>query len=361
MQRVVHRFAATDMRLFTQIGIREQDRIRVDGSRTGWVLYGPYVHLGPGNYEATVRFDPALGPMGSATLDVSADAGQKVLATRTIDAGQLRHQGMSASLTFSCAHPVPNVEVRLSCTTEFMAAVHSVEICGELIHSPHMNGLKLSDLPSVNIRNELRRGRNLYEGYQRALGLAMPSMDPDFQEARALAGDRTIVSDNNLANIFLLMKFFVPRLPIGHIVEFGSFKGGSAIFMSFLAQRFLPNVQVFAFDTFAGMPPTDNAIDFHNTGDFRGVDLEELRQYIKQIDLTNLQFIQGRFEETALPVLKEIRKVTLCHLDCDIRSAIQSAYDATRPYMVAGGYWVFDDPLLPTCLGATEAVEDLLV
>ncbi len=185
--------------------------------------------------------------------------------------------------------------------------------------------------------------------------------DFDFQEALDRVDGRTIVRQDKLANLFLLIKFFSTHLPFGHIVEFGSFKGGSAIFMASLAQRFLPNVQVLAFDTFAGMPPTDKTVDAHNAGDFQGVDLPELRQYVEYIGLGNLHFVQGRFEDTAPHAVRELKKTALCHIDCDIRSAIQSAYDATQPYMVPGGYWVFDDPLEATCLGAMEAVEDLLI
>ncbi|MGH9770373.1 MAG: glycosyltransferase [Candidatus Acidiferrales bacterium] len=366
MPRIVRRFTTDDARLLTQIGIREKNRIRADGSRAGMVLYGPYIHLAPGNYEATIQFDPALAPAGLARMDVSADSGKEVLAARTITAEQLCEQGMSASIPFSCTNPTLNIEVHLSCEAAFVAAIQSVEICGEPVRSPSDN-FKLCELPSMHVRNEIRRGRNPYEGYQRSLGLALPNvalkikMDPDFQEALELARDRTIVGEDNLANIFLLIKFFIPRLPRGHIVEFGSFKGGSAIFMSVLAQKFLPDAQILAFDTFAGMPATDKSIDYHNTDDFHGVDLAELRQYAGQLGLSNLKFVQGRFEDTAAPALQEIRKVSLCHIDCDIRSAIQSAYDSTKPYMVSGGYWVFDDPLLATCLGATEAVEDLLI
>ena len=247
-----------------------------------------------------------------------------------------------------------------------MAAVQSVEIRGEFVPSRD-DGFTISDLPLVDVSNEVCRGRNLYDGYQRGIGLATPrvveklKMDYDFQEALQLSGGRTIVDENNLANIFILIKLFIPRLPFGHIAEFGSFKGGSAIFMALLAQKFLPNAQILAFDTFSGMPPTDKAVDLHNAGDFQGVDLTELRQYVEEIGLRNLHFVKGKFEDTASQVVKELQMLTLCHIDCDIRSAIQSAYDTTRPYMVPGGYWIFDDPLRPTCLGATEAVEDLLI
>jgi hypothetical protein len=331
------------------------------------MLYGPYILLFPGQYEATVKFDPAVMPKGTATLDVCINTGREVLATHTLDAEQLLDHSMSASLPFSCRDLMRRVEIRLLCRSEFVAAVKSVEILGEFILPEAGKSFTTADLPSVNVQDGLYRGRNPYDGYQRGLGLTIPAVadklttDPDFQEALQLSGGRTIVTENNLANIFMLIKLYIPRLPFGHILEFGSFKGGSAIFMALLAQKFLPNVQILAFDTFDGMPPTDKVIDFHNAGDFQGVDLTELRQYVKEIGLRNLCFVKGRFEDTAPHIVKEVQKVALCHIDCDIRSAIQSAYDTTRPYMVPGGYWVFDDPLAPTCLGATEAVEDLLI
>jgi Macrocin-O-methyltransferase (TylF) len=367
MPKMTRRFVANDPRLLTGIGMREQNRIRVDGSRTGTVLYGPYILLYPGNYEATVTFDPAISPRGSATLDACADTGQKVLAKRRLDAEQLIGQGMSASLGFTCNDLMRRTEIRLSCSSEFVAAVQSVEICGEFTPTRAGDGFTTSDLPPVNVRSEVARGRNLYAGYQRGLALAIPAvaeklkLDLDFQEAMELAAGRTIVIENNLANIFMLMKLYIPERPFGHIVEFGSFKGGSAIFMASLAQKFFPNIQILAFDTFTGMPPTDKAIDLHNAGDFQGVDLAELRQYVEAIGLRNLHFVEGLFENTAPPAVKELGRIALCHIDCDIRSAIQSAYDTTQPYVVPGGYWVFDDPLQPTCLGAMEAVEDLLI
>ena len=367
MTKILRRFLADDMRLLTEIGIREQNRVRVDGSKRGMMVYGPYIDLMPGHYEASVKFDPTVTPAGSATLDVRADAGPEVLAKRIIKAGQLRKQDFVISLPFHCKKFMREVEIRIFSRPDFVAAAHYIEIRGELPVDQDSFSFNIEDLPSVDVRNELCRGRNPYDGYQRGIGLITPSiaekimMDSDFQEAYDFAASRTIVTEDKLANIFLLIKYYSTRLPFGHIVEYGSFKGGSAVFMAALAQKFLPNAQVFAFDTFSGMPETDKAIDLHNIGDFREVDLNGLRKYVEQIGLQNLHFVQGRFEETAWPVLQEIQQVTLCHIDCDIRSAIEAAYEATRPYMIPGDYWVFDDPLQPTCLGATEAVEDLLV
>jgi hypothetical protein len=275
---------------------------------------------------------------------------------------------MSARLEFSCPRPSRSVEVRLFGDGTFSAGITAVEINGEIDDSTaEFQSLRLCDLPDPRVEQSIRKGRNLYEGYQRGIGLqfsnlgARIAVDPDFCRARALAGGRTIIGDASLANIFLLLKFFLPRLPVGNIVEFGSYKGGSAIFMAALAERLLPGVEVIGFDTFRGMPATDRAVDAHRPGGFSDVDITELREYVQWLGLQNLTFVQGYFEETALAVLQQRRSVAFCHIDCDIRSAVEYAYDVTKPYMVPGGYWVFDDPFAADCIGAAEAVEDVLI
>jgi Macrocin-O-methyltransferase (TylF) len=375
MSEMSYRFSPHDVRLRTAIGIREPTVIRIPMA-SGTALYGPYIDLLAGRYEAVIRFDPDIACRGHAIMDVCAGIGTERLAWQRISADQIRADDMSARLHFSCARPLHGVEVRLLVDGKFSAGIASVEIGGELAKSesaesvqssPQLLSVTISDLPEPSVENYVRKGRNLYEGYQRGIGLGFSNLggriaaDPDFHRARALAGSRTIVGEGNLANIFLLIKFFLPRLPFGHIVEFGSYKGGSAIFMAALAQKYLPGVQVVGFDTFSGMPATDGAVDAHRPGGFADIDLTELRQYVEQIGLRNLSLVQGYFEETAAAALQQQGSVALCHIDCDIRSAVEYAYDTTKPHMVPGGYWVFDDPLVADCVGAAEAVEDLLI
>jgi Macrocin-O-methyltransferase (TylF) len=377
MSDVSYRFSPDDVRLRTAVGIREPTVIRIPMA-SGTALYGPYIDLLAGRYEAVIRFDPDIACRGRAIMDVCAGVGTERLAWQLISADQIVADDMSARLEFSCVRAAHGVEIRLLAESEFSAGIVSVEIGGELAKSVSAESLPaepasellsvtISDLPEPSVENSIRKGRNLYEGYQRGIGLAFSNLgariaaDPDFGRARTLAGSRTIVGDANLANIFLLIKFFLPRLPFGHIVEFGSYKGGSAIFMATLAQKFLPGVQVIGFDTFGGMPTTDRAVDAHRAGSFSDVDLTELCQYVKGAGLQNLQFVKGYFEETAAAMLNQQHSVSFSHIDCDIRSAVEYAYDITRPYMVPGGYWVFDDPFVADCVGAAEAVEDLLI
>lgn len=225
-----------------------------------------------------------------------------------------------------------------------------------------------SYLPAVEgMARGMRRGRNVYEGTQRGWGLQYGDLrarvvsDPLYQEALAVAAGRTVVADENRMNIFLLLRFFLDALPTGHIVEFGSYKGGNAIFMAHVCRRLGSGMKVYALDTFAGMPPTDKAIDAHNAGDFGDVLFDDLQAYVHRLGLDNLILVRGRFEDTAERVLPDIKAVRLAHIDCDIASAVAYSYERVRGHMVQGGYIVLDDATVSTCLGATEVVEDLLI
>ncbi len=131
--------------------------------------------------------------------------------------------------------------------------------------------------------------------------------------------------------------------------------------MSHVARAIVPGTQVYALDTFRGMPATDRAIDAHSPGDFGDVDLEDLRTYIATHQVDNLHVIEGLFEETAPGVISRAKPFSLAHVDCDIHSAVAYAYEAIRPAMVPGGYLVFDDATVSSCIGATEVVESLVI
>lgn len=224
------------------------------------------------------------------------------------------------------------------------------------------------DLPVfTHIPEGQRNGRNVRDGYSRGWGLQFGDLrqkvarDPLYREAVALAANRTVQIEENRMNIFLLLKFFCGALAPGHVVEFGTFKGGSAIFMAKVCQALHPGMQVYAFDTFAGMPETDREIDAHRQNDFNDVDFDELNAYVRAQGLDNLHLVRGLFEGTAPKVLPEVGAIRLSHIDCDIRDAVVYSYEACRPYFVPGAYIVLDDALFSSCLGATEAVEDILI
>jgi len=154
---------------------------------------------------------------------------------------------------------------------------------------------------------------------------------------------------------------FLGKIPFGHIVEYGSYRGGNAIFMAYVAQRLYPGMKVFALDTFEGMPQTDKNVDAHDVGNFSDVDLRKLQRRVDELKLDNLLLIKGLFEDTNDIVMKQAGKISLAHIDCDIASAVKYSYEGVKPFMVDGGYIVFDDATVSSCIGATEVVEDLLI
>jgi hypothetical protein len=226
-----------------------------------------------------------------------------------------------------------------------------------------------------NMPRAARKGREVYNGYIRGCGLKYGNLkdlclaDSVFCEAHALATaaspngkPRTVVALANLINLFTILKLNLSGAAApGHIVEFGSLRGGSAIFMAVAAKALLPGSQVISFDTFAGFPETNTAIDAYGEGGFEKVDLEELRGHATSLGLDNLTYIEGRFEDTLPGSLAEIGRVCLAHVDCDVYDAVAYSYEQVKPHMISGGYLIFDDPLVPTCIGAFEAVEELLV
>jgi Macrocin-O-methyltransferase (TylF) len=365
MESLIYHFGGDDARILLANSTRKNGAIHIDVEDIGMAIYGPYVPLQSGTYRAILKFLRDTSCEGEAIMDVCAGVGDRVLGTRILSANQLAADG-EVSIEFSLTDPVTDLEVRVSSGGGFVGDIGSIRIVGEPNEVPRQ--FRFSDLPEVPIADSPSRGRNLYDGYRRGVGLQFGGAlgkilgDSDFQEARDLCGRRTILGDGNLCNLFLIIKFYLPRLSPGHIVEFGSYRGGGAIFMAALARKFLPGCKVFGFDTFSGMPSTDQRVDYHGMGSFADVDLAELRSYVGKIGLqNNLEFIQGHFADTVAPMLRNLGLISLAHIDCDIRSAIACAYDAAKPYMVSGGYWILDDPMVSDCLGAAEAMEDLLI
>lgn len=213
----------------------------------------------------------------------------------------------------------------------------------------------------------LRKGRCVVDGYARGWGLQfgdlrkMVANDSLYKEAMRFVQGRSVVAEDNRMNIFLIIRDYLKHLDFGHIVEFGSYKGGNALFMAYVVERLYPGMKVYAFDSFTGMPETDSRIDAHSAGDFADVDLDELRRFADTQRIKNVEFVQGLFDETVPTVLPRLGKISLAHIDCDIYSAVAFSYDAIKPYIVDGGYIVFDDAVVSSCLGATEAVEELAI
>lgn len=211
------------------------------------------------------------------------------------------------------------------------------------------------------------RGVALRAGYARGCALEWNGYlrrlyedQPDFREARHAVDQTTITTDPKIANLWTIISIFLEKIPFGHIAEFGSYKGGLAVIMALAAKRYRPGVNVYAFDTFAGMPPTDE-IDHHVEGDFDDNSVETVRALAERCGADNLECVPGLFADTAPAKLKEIGPIALVHLDSDIYQSLVDSYEAVKPHLVPGAYVVFDDPTFSSCLSAAHFVTDYLI
>ena len=220
-------------------------------------------------------------------------------------------------------------------------------------------------LPNINVEPGVRKGRVPREGYQRGWGLQfgpvrkLVESEYLFQKSFERIGLPSWITQEKRANLYLILTRFLDKLPDRNVIEFGSFKGGTAIFMALVLREVALDAKVYALDTFSGMPKTDKSIDAHSAGDFADTSLDELNQRIAKLGLTNLIPVKGLFQAT-FPTLPVEMKFGLAHIDADIYSAIKYAQDAIWPRMTKGGYVVYDDADVSSCIGATQAVEELI-
>jgi predicted O-methyltransferase YrrM len=211
------------------------------------------------------------------------------------------------------------------------------------------------------------RGRVPYEGYRRGLAIEHQGWsekaagDSLFKLGLEAMGGRSVLAHTRLVNLYLLVTQFLDKLASRDIIEFGVYRGGSALFMARIMKELYPGAKFYALDTFKGMPATERGVDAHGPGDFGEADLDGFRAQIDKFGLGDIIEIHaGLFQETFPAIAARNVTFGLAHLDADIYSALKYAQDAVWPHMATGGYVVYDDATTSSCLGATQAVEELI-
>ena len=227
----------------------------------------------------------------------------------------------------------------------------------------------LESLPEVpDMQRVFEQGRCLYEGYQRSTPVKYGSLGEDVRrdpvyrkalEASRLPAVESMVVQARFINLFILIKFFLAKLPSQNIIEFGAFKGGSAVFMATLLKEYYPSARMFSLDTFAGLPALKTGVD-KPPEDFLDVNLERTRTAALSLGLTNLEFIPGLIEETAPDACRRLGSIGLAHIDVVLYGPSIFAQNIALENLTPGGYLVQDDALEPTCPGATLAVEEMI-
>lgn len=141
----------------------------------------------------------------------------------------------------------------------------------------------------------------------------------------------------------------------GDIVEVGVYKGGSA---KVLVEN-AGDSRVFLFDTFAGMPHHDKALDGRwGVGSFSDTSVESIRQMFAGNERVSVY--AGVFPVDTGDFLDGAR-LRFVHLDCDNYGSYTAALEFLYEMVVPGGILVFDDYGEDCCPGATAAVDEFFL
>ena len=159
----------------------------------------------------------------------------------------------------------------------------------------------------------------------------------------------TMCSNARLRGLYRSLQYVVDRNIPGEVVECGCARGGSAALMGLTLRRLRSPKKLWLFDTFEGLPaPTLQDPDFALADLFTGTcigTLDEVRELFTRLDLANVEFVKGLFQETLSDT--PIRQISLLHIDGDwyesVRVSLHSLYDKVAPGGVIQlddyGYW----------------------
>jgi O-methyltransferase len=143
----------------------------------------------------------------------------------------------------------------------------------------------------------------------------------------------------------------------GALVDCGVWNGGSTVLLAAAA----PSRQVWAFDSFAGLPEPDAAADGAEAagmgGDLVGSE-EKLRQGFERLvgHPGRLHVRAGWFEDTLEPAAAEIDRVAVLHCDGDWYESVRLTLEVMYPLVEEGGFIVIDD--YGTFPGARRATDE---
>lgn len=132
--------------------------------------------------------------------------------------------------------------------------------------------------------------------------------------------------------------------PAGALVEFGVWKGGSAVRLAEVARA--KGQPLYLYDTFCGIPYADPGMgDSHRVGDFGDTSEQAVRELIPDAIVS-----AGVFPAS----LVKMPPIGFVHVDADQYESVRSACEVFPQLMVNGGVMVFDD--FGCLLGADRAV-----
>jgi hypothetical protein len=167
-----------------------------------------------------------------------------------------------------------------------------------------------------------------------------------------LARPYTLLGSPTLAALGMAVNSVIRERVEGAIVECGVWRGGASFLMADVLSRRGDTRNVWMFDSFEGMPPTEpvdgpaarkweetaDPISNHCTASID--DVESTRQ---ALGLFNTRLVKGWYQETLPPNREDIGPIALLHIDCDWHSSVTTCLENLYDQVVHGGYVLIDD------------------
>ncbi len=136
----------------------------------------------------------------------------------------------------------------------------------------------------------------------------------------------------------------------GAVAELGVYKGGGAKLIS----TFKAGLPLHLFDTFAGMPEVEGAIDLHQKGDFSDSSLKGVSTYLQ--DYSGIVFHEGFFPDTVVELPDDIA-FCFVHLDADLYASTLEGLRYFYPRLKGGGVLISHDYSAISCPGVRRAFD----
>jgi O-methyltransferase len=180
----------------------------------------------------------------------------------------------------------------------------------------------------------------------------MPAIDLpiSFDELFPASMHTQLIGMPKLKGLYRLMQYAYAL--DGEAAEVGVYKGGTSLFIA----RAMPAKRLYMYDTFAGMPVEDAAIDFHEIGDFADCSLVEVVNLLHTHNVANTFFRVGVFPESVGD--EEDKTFSFVHVDGDQYKTTRDALEFFYPRLAYDGIMVFDDYDWAHCKGVRKALDE---
>ena len=144
----------------------------------------------------------------------------------------------------------------------------------------------------------------------------------------------------------------------GALVDCGVWNGGSTVLLSHGA----PDREVFAFDSFEGLPepgPLDGAESAGWSGGCHGAEQKLREAFVRYAAPQRLHVRRGWFQDTFPAAERDIDRIAVLHCDGDWYDSVKLTLEAFYPRVARGGFVVIDD--YGHWIGARRATDEFRI